>query len=112
MKNSFVRSVTFLLALTTVHILPGAIRPPAVPLIAHDPYFSIWSMNDKLTDGPTRHWTGTVQSMQGLVRIDGNTYRYLGSDRRNKTTPAIGQTDLKVLPTRTIYTFQGGGIEL
>lgn len=112
MKNSFVRSVTFLLALATVHILPGAVRPPAVPLIAHDPYFSIWSMNDKLTDGPTRHWTGTVQSMQGLVRIDGNTYRYLGSDRRNKTTPAIEQTDLKVLPTRTIYTFQGGGIEL
>ena len=85
-------------------------RPPAVPLVAHDPYFSIWSMTDHLTDQPTKHWTGTVQSLCGLVRIDGKVYRVIGTDPRHG--PALTQTSLEVLPTHTIYHFTGAQIEL
>jgi hypothetical protein len=78
-------------------------RPPAVPLVAHDPYFSIWSMNDHLTDGPTRHWTGVPQELCGIARIDGKNYRFLGvADRRRQTVPALDQKSLVLTPTRTV----------
>ncbi|MFL6416747.1 MAG: glutaminase domain-containing protein [Bryobacteraceae bacterium] len=83
-------------------------RPPAVPLVVHDPYFSVWSMADKLTDQRTKHWTGSAQSLCSLVRVDGTTYRIMGSDPRN--TPALPQTKLEVLPTHTRYEFQGAGV--
>ena len=85
-------------------------RPPAVPLIAHDPYFSIWSAADHLTDKDTTHWTGHRQPIAGIARIDGKPYRFMGAEPRD--VPAMDQLSLKVTPTHTIYDFQAAGVQL
>ena len=86
------------------------LRAPATPLVVHDPYFSIWSMGDRLTDGATRHWTGTRQALNGLMRVDAKTYRYLGD--ANGEIPAMDETSREITPTRTIVTMQSPEIEL
>jgi hypothetical protein len=89
----------------------GQFRPPAVPLVASDPYFSIWSMTDRLNGSATRHWTGTPQSITSLARVDGRIYRLMG-DGRAAEGEALPQVHVQVLPTRTIYDFEGAGVHI
>jgi hypothetical protein len=84
--------------------------PPATPLVACDPYFSIWSPGDKLTDEDTVHWTGRPHRLTSLVRIDGKVYRLMGASPA--TAPALEQKSLSVQPTRTVCGFAGAGVAL
>jgi hypothetical protein len=91
--------------------LSAQMRPPAIPLVAHDPYFSIWSTSDQLYADGTKHWTGKPGSLTSFVRVDGKTYRIMGRERGNAAA-ILTQTSVKVLPTRTSYEFTGAGIKL
>ena len=102
--------LTFTLVIAGCSAALAQERPPVVPLVTHDPYFSIWSMADRLTDIDTRHWTGVDQPLAGLIRIDNVAYRYMGADPRQ--VPAMQQVSLQVTPLHTIYAFETAGVRL
>lgn len=88
---------------------PVTARTPATPLVVHDPYFSVWSFDDALTGGPTRHWTGTRQQLEGFIRVDNQTLQFMGDAHDGPSLPQISRA---IWPTRTIYEFEGSGIHL
>ena len=87
-------------------------RAPAVPLITQDPFFSVWSDADKLTDDNTRHWDCVRKFMIGLVVVDNVIYQFMGKlgaiDDERRITPyeKLPQTGVEIRPMTTIYTFE------
>jgi len=99
-----------LASLTAFASVGQSFRPPAVPLVTFDPYLSIWSCADHLTDRNTQHWTKQEQSLISLIRVDGKAFRLMGNDPA--TVPALPQVNLTVTPTRSIYEFEGAGVHV
>ena len=83
-------------------------RLPALPLIANDPYFSIWLPGDTLTDAETVHWSGAPKRLEGYLQVDGQAYAFLGRSSR----PTMTTRTLRVTPTRTISVMEAAGVEL
>ena len=51
-----------------------------------------------------------VMGMNGMVRVDGNPYCWMGVC--SSAAPNLAQTSQTVLPLETVYTFTGAGIQL
>lgn len=83
-------------------------RPPSVPLITVDPYFSVWSSADRLYDRFTEHWTASPNTINGSVFVDGKEYRFMGEGE----TEVIPQVQLDVSSLVTEYKFSNDVIDL
>ena len=89
------------------------LRAPCVPLVANDPYFSVWSNTDLLADSFPVHWTGTVNALVSYVKVDGKNFRLMGKPTGlAQDVEAMKQTDVSVRATNTTYSFEDAGIKL
>ena len=84
------------------------LRAPAYPLVTVDPYFSLWSMSDKLNESTVNHWTGKPNTLVGTVTVDGEEKLFMGGLDMLK----IEQISVDVDAFTTTYVFSDGKIEL
>lgn len=78
-------------------------RAASIPLVLHDPFFSIWSSADHLYDKDPVHWSGARQQMRGYLIVDGKTYAFLGDREFHEFLP---QKSINVTATATEYIFE------
>ena len=78
-------------------------KAACIPLITHDPYFSVWSAADNLYDTDTTHWCGNRQKIRGYIEIDGVQYCFMGKPEYHRIIP---QKSLDVTATATEYIFE------
>lgn len=82
MKKSLVPALLMMMAACSPvdrSINSSSLRAPAYPLVTIDPYQSIWSAADALTQRATTHWTGVDMPLNGTVTVDGQCYRWMGN---------------------------------
>ena len=84
------------------------LRPPSIPLITVDPYFSVWMPADRLTDQDSCHWTGKPNPIRGILMVDGTAYRFLGQG----VAPAMEQVSLEIGALTTTVRLEAAGVAL
>ena len=90
------------------------IHPPAAPLITRAPYVNTWLGNSSgIAPGArTKFWDGTDKPITGIAFIDGAAYLFLGAPASTSVANTMRQASLQTTPTRSIFKFEGGGVEL
>lgn len=83
-------------------------RLPAYPLITVDPFFTVWSHSENLYDDDTMLWFGGKKSVNGIVSVDGESFRFIGKGNDEPIT----QTERKITPYITYYSFENDKIRL
>ena len=84
------------------------LRPPAIPIISIDPYFTVWSPSNNLYDSDLQHWSAKPNTIKGTVTVDGDEMRFMGTGE----APALKQTEFNITAAVTSYNFECDRISL
>ena len=102
-------------ALSNAQSTFSPLRPPAIPLAVRSPYLSTWQQagSDGGNGGylagewPT-FWQGQVTGWQGFIRVDGQTYTWMGAS--NQISVFANQTAFEYTSTRSVFTLDVAGL--
>ena len=81
---------------------------PAIPLITHDPFFSVWCMGKHPAADHTRHWASIAKPLWGGCIIDGIVTRFIGRGGRH----SMKCVDTDITPLQTKFVFEDLGVRL
>ena len=81
---------------------------PAIPVITHDPFFSLWCMGKHPAADHTRHWAGFAKPLWGGCIIDGVVTRFIGRGGRH----SMKCVDTDITPLSTKFVFEDLGVRL
>jgi len=112
MRNGFIAAGA---ALGLVATCAGAeLRPPSVPVVSCDPFFSVWSPSEDPTLADTENWFGAKQPIRVFVEIDGARWRLMGAKAnlgqrdRAADVPALKCVGCEVRPLTSIFRYSDG----
>ena len=77
MKLVFASSLCFAAIVVCESAMGATLRPPSVPIVSCDPYFSIWSGADAPNLADTEIWHGAKQPVSVEIELDGVRYHHL-----------------------------------
>ena len=81
-----------------------SLRAAAAPIFINDPFISFWSTTDNLYDSPTCHWGGARKNINGLLRVDGTTYRFMGRERAHRFKSVVPMADEEAWTGKVTHT--------
>ncbi|CAG7837034.1 unnamed protein product [Allacma fusca] len=91
-------------------------RAPDYPLAVRAPYASIWLPHNELPGNWPAFWTGTTKGWQGMIRVDGVAYEFMGAASKGGDNAPIKrvavQNSAVVTPTQTIFSITAGPVDL
>ncbi|KAI0367422.1 DUF1793-domain-containing protein [Pilatotrama ljubarskyi] len=89
--------------------------PASIPLSIRSPFMSVWLPNTNGSEPLSQVWPyfwgqQSVMGWSGSIRVDGQTYEWMGSAY---TPPfAANITSVQITPTRSIFMMQAGPMDL
>ncbi|KAJ6519201.1 hypothetical protein C8R45DRAFT_950524 [Mycena sanguinolenta] len=91
-------------------------NPPSIPLAVRTPYLSTWlpqGQGAALNSGWATHWAGETTAWAGFVKVDGESYSYLGaaSVTGSSFTQAT-QKSMTFTSTQSVFVLSAGPVDV